>query len=90
MTPAHFTASALKHGSHYRGTAGFKDYDGLVYPAGKSREFKEKHFLPSEDGLKLIVEQGGQAAAVAARDPWGADRSLLGLRTKALTTKDTK
>jgi hypothetical protein len=55
-----FTASDLLPGRAYRVTAAFTDYDGILHPAGESWRFIEKHFLPAEDGLTLIVETGGQ------------------------------
>ncbi len=56
-----FTASDLLPGRTYQVIASFKDYSGTTHPVGESWRFVEKHFLPYEDGLTLIVEKDGQS-----------------------------
>jgi hypothetical protein len=51
-----FTASELIPGQVYTVSSPFTDYDGIIHPVGETWRFKEKHFLPYEDGLTLIVQ----------------------------------
>jgi len=59
-TGSKFTASDLKPGKSYQVAAEFEEYDGLVRPVGETWKFKEKHSLPYEDRLTLILEKDGQ------------------------------
>lgn len=59
-----FRATELIPGQTYRVTAPFKDYDGEMHPAGEEWRFLEKHFLPYEDGLTLMIEQSGQKRSI--------------------------
>ena len=56
-----FTAVELEPGRTYRVVAPFVDYDGIAHPIGETFRFVEKHFLPYEDGLTLMVDQQGRA-----------------------------
>jgi hypothetical protein len=55
-----YTAADLMAGKTYRVVIAFKDYDGLIHPAGESWRFIRKSFLPYEDGLSLFVERNAQ------------------------------
>jgi hypothetical protein len=62
MTPSTptFKAVDLVVGQTYLVVKPFKDYDEMTHPAGESWSFLEKHFLPYEDGLTLVVNFNGQ------------------------------
>jgi hypothetical protein len=59
-----FTAADLVPGQTYRVVLPFKDYDQINHPVGESWRFLEKHFLPYEDGLTLVILLDGQKMGV--------------------------
>jgi hypothetical protein len=55
-----FTAAELIPGQTYRVIKAFKDFDQITHSVGETWRFKEKNFLPYDDGLSLFVERDGQ------------------------------
>jgi len=59
-----FKAVDLTVGQTYRVVKAFKDFDGIIHPAGERWLFLESHFLPYEDGLTLVVYLNGEKIAM--------------------------
>jgi hypothetical protein len=63
-----FTAADLVSGRTYSVIKSFTDYDGIIHPVGEQWRFVEKNFVPSDDGLSLLVERNGQKTQIHL--PW--------------------
>lgn len=67
-------ASELKKGREYRVTKEFLDYDGLPHRVGDTWTFKDKNFVPYDDGLSLFIEVEGREKQI--RLQWRPDQQL--------------
>ena len=79
MTPARatFTASNLLPGRIYRVTAPFTDCDGRLHAPGETWRYTGKNFIPSDDGLTLLIEQNGQPASIRLQSRAGAQAWVI-------------
>ena len=59
MKTRSFTAADLQRGKEYEVLRSFEDYDGVTHNVGDRWVFKEKNFVPHDDGLSLFVEIEG-------------------------------
>lgn len=69
-----FTAADLQQGKEYEVVREFADYDGMIHRIGDRWVFKEKNFVPYDDGLTVFVEAEGQVKQI--RLQWRQEQQL--------------